>query len=412
MPARRVLLAAMTAAAVLAPLGHAAPADPVRHSRCFGAAARDPARQPCRDPRLRLAVVPTPDRAALTPIADCEVVERRDDLVVCASGAAPEDARGTVALIGDSHAMHWMPAVDVVARRRGLRAYLLGFPGCTFSRAIRAYDEAMVARCERWKDQVLAWLERHPEVGLVFTSNFFTDVPPFITPPGADARETQEQGFADLWRALPATVRHVVPIRDVTWSPRPTVDCVEDALARGHPPACPRPRREVLVYDPAVGAMERLRGRRYRLVDLTRFMCGRRRCFSVVGGALVHKDTNHLTREFAATLGPYLLREVRDLLPPRAGAAGAAGRSCDPPRYPGTGYFTSLHVIRTTCRDGRGLMLAHHACRTAGGERGRCPRVRRHRCREKRVSSPIAYDARVTCVRGARRVVFNYQQFL
>ena len=73
-----------------------------------------------------------------------------------------------------------MPALEVIARRRRVRAYLLGFPGCTFSRAIRAYDEALKARCERWKVQVGTWLERHPEVGMVLTSNFFTDQPPFI----------------------------------------------------------------------------------------------------------------------------------------------------------------------------------------------------------------------------------------
>jgi hypothetical protein len=47
-----------------------------------------------------------------------------------------------------------------------------------------------------------------------------------------------------------------------------------------------------------------------RAIDLTRFMCGRTRCFPVVGGVLVHKDIGHLTRVFSTTLGPYLLRAV------------------------------------------------------------------------------------------------------
>jgi hypothetical protein len=48
-----------------------------------------------------------------------------------------------------------------------------------------------------------------------------------------------------------------------------------------------------------------------QVIDLTHFMCGRRRCFPVVGGALVHKDPTHLTRVFATTLGPYLLRRLK-----------------------------------------------------------------------------------------------------
>ena len=45
-------------------------------------------------------------------------------------------------------------------------------------------------------------------------------------------------------------------------------------------------------------------------MDLTPFFCDQRSCYPVVGGVLVHKDINHLTRHFAETLGPYLLRAV------------------------------------------------------------------------------------------------------
>ena len=46
------------------------------------------------------------------------------------------------------------------------------------------------------------------------------------------------------------------------------------------------------------------------MAGLTSFMCGPRTCPPVVGGALVLKDTNHLSLTFATTLGPYLLRRV------------------------------------------------------------------------------------------------------
>jgi hypothetical protein len=49
---------------------------------------------------------------------------------------------------------------------------------------------------------------------------------------------------------------------------------------------------------------------RVRLVDLTRFFCDGRRCFAVVGGALVNRDVSHMTTAFATTLGPYLLRAL------------------------------------------------------------------------------------------------------
>src|SRR3954471_16387473 len=88
---------------------------------------------------------------------------------------------------------------------------------------------------------------------------------------------------------------------------------------------------------------------RMQVVDLTRFFCGRRECYPVVGGALVYRDYyDHLTRAYATTLAPYLLEKIEGLMsswrPADAGAGAHAARACKPPRYPGSGYFTSLDV--------------------------------------------------------------------
>jgi hypothetical protein len=69
-------------------------------------------------------------------------------------------------------------------------------------------------------------------------------------------------------------------------------------------------RRMVLAPDAEVAAARRLRARGARVVDLTRYFCNRRRCLPVVGGVLVHKDVDHLTQLFAATLGPFLLHRI------------------------------------------------------------------------------------------------------
>jgi hypothetical protein len=41
---------------------------------------------------------------------------------------------------------------------------------------------------------------------------------------------------------------------------------------------------------------------------MTHYFCGPQLCYPVVGGALVHKDTTHISLAFGLTLGPYLLR--------------------------------------------------------------------------------------------------------
>jgi hypothetical protein len=93
------------------------------------------------------------------------------------------------------------------------------------------------------------------------------------------------------------------------------------------------------------------------------------------------------------------------------GVQAHSARSCAVPTYPGSGYFTSLTVRHVSCRTGRRVTLAHYRCRTRSGRAGRCHhRVLRYRCSEHRVSIPTEIDARVTCRRGARTVIYTYQQ--
>jgi len=111
---------------------------------------------------------------------------------------------------------------------------------------------------------------------------------------------------------------------------------------------------------------------------------------------------------------------------PLGGVAHAAQRGCDLnynkyPRYPVKkgkgGYFTSLRVTNTSCKDGKDQMLAWYKCRIAKGLKGKCTRsrVRNYKCTEKRgpVQSGVGDDvfqARVTCKKGSKKIVHTYDQ--
>src|SRR3954447_6171995 len=98
-----VLVLAIAAGAVAeSPRSHPSP-------RCFGAAARDRA-HPCSNAALRTAVVPTPRAARRLPNAPCDFV-RAGVPFVCAFGTPADQAQRTVALLGDSHAVHWRAAL-------------------------------------------------------------------------------------------------------------------------------------------------------------------------------------------------------------------------------------------------------------------------------------------------------------
>ena len=95
-----------------------------------------------------------------------------------------------------------------------------------------------------------------------------------------------------------------------------------------------------------------------------------------------------------------------------AGPSAHAARSCPPPKYPGQGYFTSLQVAHVSCATGKRVTLAHYRCRVKHGRKGRCGSVLHYRCSESRRSIATEYTSRVTCKRGARKVIYTYEQFL
>jgi hypothetical protein len=102
------------------------------------------------------------------------------------------------------------------------------------------------------------------------------------------------------------------------------------------------------------------------------------------------------------------------------GPSASASRNCpmsfdqQQNGFPPASYVTSIRVFNTSCRKGKSVIRAYHRCRKAhGGRNGRCPnRVQRFRCREgARQSVPgVQYSAKVTCRRGARKIVSTYTQ--
>jgi len=298
--------ALVLAGLVVALCATAARAEP----RCFGAAARD-AVDPCHNPRLRFSVVPKPSDAPITPSAPCSLIPARTGPRVCAFGLPATRARVSFALVGDSHAVHWRAALAEVARRKRWRGVSMDQTQCMFSRAVSALREPLRADCIRWNGEVPRWLDEHPEVHTLFVSQ--QRGRNVVLPPGGTQLETKIKGYIDAWNALPASVERIYVIRDVPYETIHTPACVRRAMARRSKPpgsACARSRRAALRPDPAVLAARRLASPRVRVIDLTRYMCGPRRCFPVVGGVLVHKDVGHLTRQFSTTLGRYLLRAL------------------------------------------------------------------------------------------------------
>ncbi len=278
---------------------------------CFGAESRDPERR-CSNPELRLVVAPTPSESRSRRNAPCKIIERTP--TVCRFGVSRAKAEDTIALVGDSHAAHWRAALDVVVREKQWRGLSLTHTSCPFSKATEILTEPSSSECLRWKEQVFEWFERHPEVTTVFVGQV-AGGRGVVRPPGADNTELEIAGYLGAWDALPDSVERVIVLRDTPKIQGRTLACIQAAIDDDRPagPKCAESRAGALDTDTALAAAERVPNDRAVAVDLLDHICDARRCYPVVGGALVYKDRTHLTTVFAETLGPYLLRQVERL---------------------------------------------------------------------------------------------------
>jgi hypothetical protein len=277
--------------------------------RCFGAAARD-ASKPCTNAKLELSVTPAPEDAVLEASAACAPVSSKVAPSRCLFGTAARRARQTVALIGDSHAVHWRAALQHVFRVRRWRGVTLYRSQCPYTGARTTLPEPDRSECEQFKRDTFAYLGAHPEISTIFVSgNTGAGV---VVPGGQDRFEAKTNGYVAAYSGLPPSVRHVIVLRDPPHNRATTNACVARAIERREPAgtACQVPVATALAPDPAVEAAKRINTPRVQTIDLTPWMCDSANCFPVIGGALVHKDVGHLSTTFSKTLGPYVLREL------------------------------------------------------------------------------------------------------
>ena len=275
-----------------------------------------------------IVVVPDPQVDLDHGTTVCQQGETEFGLVTCDEGVPAADAEFTVAVIGDSHARQWAPALIEVANQRNWHLVFMLKASCPLSSALRdIHGSATMDSCTDWNKRVQEYIAEHPEISMVITSaTSIGDIearPSLgVTEDDWDAAEAAKEAFPAsrgtsieslaagiegarvAWEKLPDTVTSIVVLRDV---PRPRtdlLDCLHTAtdklLAQGAP-QCELSRSEALLPDPLAVAAT-LGEPRVRLVDLTEVFCTADTCRVIINGASVYRDQEHLTTIFAASV--------------------------------------------------------------------------------------------------------------
>lgn len=213
----------------------------------------------------------------------------------------------TIALVGDSHASHWFPAIEAIALERGWRLLTFVKVSCSFTTLPqrnlalkRAYRE-----CTTFNEATVARLsEIKPALTIIVNRRTFRPIAEGVTPTIAGA------ALGEMVARLPGTTAILVD------TPDPGRD-VPACLSK-HPSDI---RACLFTQDDAdnreIGVAERVAAEvsGATLIDLTSEICAAWPCSPIAKNVVIYRDEDHMTETFSRTLATPLGVEIAKLLP-------------------------------------------------------------------------------------------------
>jgi hypothetical protein len=254
--------------------------------------------------RMRPTVLEASTDAPQSTVDGCIADFSTTTLIACDYG--DREATRTIAVVGSSHAEHWLPALQILARQHEFRIRVMLKMGCplTVSDSVSYKGEAN-PDCRNWSRQVIDRLgQERPD--WVFTTG---------TRPRAGAGDETPQDYLDVWSQLSARGLKVLAMRDTPWLRRDGVRYrATDCLASGGTSTgCGLPRAFALdPVDPETAPAVRFPT--VFPIDLTDAVCTAEVCPVSAGNILIYHDEHHLTASYSRSLAPALSRALQPIL--------------------------------------------------------------------------------------------------
>ncbi|RYP87782.1 acyltransferase [Nocardioides guangzhouensis] len=249
----------------------------------------------------------------------CQVSTTSSDPVSCSYG--PKDAGTTIAVVGDSKAAQWVPALEILAREHDWRVVTYTKSACQFSAAEISLDGAPYASCTAWGRNVLDRLTTKDRPDLVLTAGQRDSGIVGESDGELDLSEdAMVTGLGDMWRRLTDSGSKVLVLADTPQTFQQVYACVSehpDELTR-----CTYDRAKGIAGSGApvqkraagaLGAVDLTDGKAPRrdagplyYLDLVDWICPSSACPPVIGNVLIYRQGSHLTKTYVETLAPRL----------------------------------------------------------------------------------------------------------
>jgi peptidoglycan/LPS O-acetylase OafA/YrhL len=216
----------------------------------------------------------------------CHQSQDRAELLECVYGDAT--ASTAVALVGGSHSLQWLPALDAIGQKSGYRILVYTKSSCVFGDS--TVEEDATPSCVQWQEDLLAeMIDIHPD--LVVT----------IATRGSGAAEEVPEGYSAYFTVLEDAGISVLAIRDNPWWPTDPTMCADAGFLDAA--KCSIARDSVLDPDFAWDAAPHPN---VTFADPNIRLCSDESCPAVDGEILIYRDTHHLTRTWVLSQSDWL----------------------------------------------------------------------------------------------------------
>ena len=235
----------------------------------------------------------------------------------CAFGTA--GSATTLALIGDSHASHWLGGLELAGQAHGWRIepYVAGAcPVADLRGLVGGMAGRMYRPCARFQEATLRQLaESRPRAVLLSNSDYYMRGGPGRASDMGVQEAAWTEGLRRTYAAIDRLGIEVIVFRGTPWVPFDVPSCLSRRAAR-------LPLATGCRFAPDGDYLARARraqdqaarGLHVRFVDLVDQVCGAGSCETERGGMVLFSDDNHLTRTFSRSLAEVLGERVEAAL--------------------------------------------------------------------------------------------------
>lgn len=234
----------------------------------------------------------------------CHVARPDVDPIPCVFEMTPveEESQKTVMLVGDSHAAHWLPALQEIGATRNWTIITHTKSSCPFIDTSIIVAKTEYPECLVWSAAVREdILSRQPDLLMTaMVTNHFAV--------GATSQEdNQERLAAGLLRAWQPLKDAEIPIAVVRGTPR-MGQLIPECLAENPdtPLNCAVARETALGHGGSVSLAANQAGSDVTIIDITDAFCNSKLCEPIVGNVLVYRDQHHITVAYMKTLARLL----------------------------------------------------------------------------------------------------------